>query len=341
MSDFDVIVSHPGGRGWGPIELLGQLAATELGGNLIRCDASENYSRLHMLRGLVPARRASKSQRKALVIAPHPGHLNALLHSPTWLRNYSSVHGWVIDSFWTDRVPRIAHATRYYDHLYVTDPGDVAGWETAGAASVSVLPWGTDALQMPFFEERPTDVQRIGRQPDEWDNDTEAAAAAASVGVELRGRPPFGASDEESQRFADEAAARAKFVLAFSNRAHSSSYTHPTREYLTGRWLNALAAGASVAGITPKTQVAQELLWPGACLELTSTARATGLREIAHALTQWTPEAARENRRRALLVLDWRHRLKVIGQNSNLETPRLDAALSKIATAAAELDSSE
>ncbi|MBS3180151.1 MULTISPECIES: hypothetical protein [unclassified Pseudoclavibacter] len=246
----------------------------------------------------------------------------------------------MIDSFWTDRVPRVARDNRYYDHIYVTDPDDIAGWEDAGVRSVSSLPWGADALRMPFREARATDLQRIGRQPDAWDDDEQTAAAASEFGMAFRGRPPFEDSDDASQKRVDDATADAKFVLAFSNRSHQSSYTHPTREYLTGRWLNALAAGASVAGIAPRTAVAEQLLWPGSCLELSSTDRAIGLEEISAALANWTPGAARENRRRALERLDWRHRLAVLATDFNLDAPRLQRSLREVALAADNLASS-
>lgn len=102
--------------------------------------------------------------------------------------------------------------------------GDVDGG-VAGAESVSVLPWGTDALQMPFPEDRPVDRQCIARLPDERDSDTHTVAAAPAVCIELRGRPPFGTTNEESQRFVDEAAARAKLVLA-SRARHMRAVTH-------------------------------------------------------------------------------------------------------------------
>jgi hypothetical protein len=52
----------------------------------------------------------------------------------------------------------------------------------------------------------------------------------------------------------DLALARAKFVLAFSNRVHQAGYTHPEREYLTARWVDSLAHGAVIAGIAPQSR---------------------------------------------------------------------------------------
>lgn len=331
MSKIDVIVSHPGGRGWGQIENLAILAATELDAELHRHTASSEYSRMHVARTLVPPRRDAKSDRVAIVIAPQPAHLNAILAAPHWRQQYRTVVGWVIDSFWTDRVPRVARSTSYYDHLFVMDPDDIEPWRTQIAATVSALPWGADVLGMPFSSERTMDLQRIGRQPDAWDDDNVTAAAAEALGLTFAGRPPFGSNDEASASLADGAAANAKFVLAFSNRAHQSSYTHPTREYVTGRWLDALAAGASVAGIAPRTAVADALFWPGACLDFPSVELHEGLAVVQDAVSAWTPGDARRNRRLALERLDWRHRLKELAGRAELTTPRLDASLRKVA----------
>ena len=73
-----------------------------------------------------------------------------------------------------------------------------------------------------------------------------------------------------------ERLSRAKFTLSFSNAVSPASYTHPTREYLTGRWTDALASGAVVAGIAPACAATAELLWPAATLELATVDRADG-----------------------------------------------------------------
>jgi hypothetical protein len=42
---------------------------------------------------------------------------------------------------------------------------------------------------------------------------------------------------------------KTKFALAISNRANPTMQTHPEREYIAGRWTDALASGATVVGI--------------------------------------------------------------------------------------------
>lgn len=221
MSKIDVIVSHPGGRGWGQIENLAILAATELDAELHRHTASSEYSRMHVARTLVPPRRDAKSDRVAIVIAPQPAHLNAILAAPHWRQQYRTVVGWVIDSFWTDRVPRVARSTSYYDHLFVMDPDDIEPWRTQIAATVSALPWGADVLGMPFSSERTMDLQRIGRQPDAWDDDNVTAAAAEALGLMFAGRPPSAATTRRRLR--------SRTVLPRTRNLSSRSRTVPTR----------------------------------------------------------------------------------------------------------------
>ena len=78
-------------------------------------------------------------------------------------------------------------------------------------------------------------------------------------------------------------------MLAFSNLANSISYTHPTRDYFTGRWADAPV---------PPSPAAPCLLWPGATPELGTTDRGEGLRVIADAVGRWKAEDARAIARR-------------------------------------------
>lgn len=330
---LDIVYSHPGGRGWGPIDLLAELASRELGARLIRYDASTGYSKLMLARGMRP--RFGGGRRKLLVIAPHPTHLSAVLQVGPWLSRYQSVAGWVIDSFWTDRIPHIARGG-YFDKIYVTDPDDVEPWQASTSAKVSYLPWGTDALAISSSQlDKSSDLLRVGRQPDTWDDDAETTVAAASLGLIHSGRPPFGKSDLESQEHLNTSLAGARFVLAFSNRVNPTDYTHPTKEYVTARWLDSLANGAVVAGIAPRSAAARDLLWPGACLELGTTDRDDGLQVIAAAAAQWTPAIAVANQQESLSRLDWRHRLRVIAADLDLEAPALDASLVQLVAARA------
>jgi hypothetical protein len=113
--------------------------------------------------------------------------------------------------------------------------------------------------------------------------------------------------------------AHSKYVLAFSNLANPEPYTHPTRQYLTGRWVDGLAGGAILAGISPQGKSIEALLWKGATLEFGTTRRAVGLKVLAEALRGWDPSYALRNYEMALLNLDWRWRFKVLADAYNLK----------------------
>ncbi|KXJ53204.1 hypothetical protein [Cycloclasticus zancles] len=101
---------------------------------------------------------------------------------------------------------------------------------------------------------------------------------------------------------------QAKFILVFSNLKHISSYTHQTRAYLTGRWMDALACGAIVAGIVPSEPSIARLFWDGATLDLESTEIEKGLGVNEKELSNWTAEKATYNYKQSLECLYWRWR---------------------------------
>src|SRR4029078_11209436 len=175
------------------------------------------------------------------------------------------------------------------------------------------------------------DVQRVGRQPQAWDDDTAARAAAASLGLEHRGRPPFVDGDADgNQRSVMDAMAAAKYTLSFSNVASPAAYTHPTREYLTGRWTDALASAAVVAGVAPRCEAAEAVLWPGATLDLGTTDREAGLAVLREATAAWTPREAQLTHARGLERGGWRWRLKEITRTMGWYAPRLEAELDQL-----------
>jgi hypothetical protein len=326
MSKVDVIFTHPGGRGWAPAVRLARLAAEVFDARLLEY-TDTGYTRALLGRGLLP--RIRRTGRHALVIAPSPAHLNAMLEITPLLSQYEAVAAWVIDSFWWERVPRIARNHGRFDFLYVTDEGDRDHWSEVTGIDVGVLPWGTDTLRL-RPQSKTVDLQRLGRQPEDWDDDEITAVDAAKRGLVFEGRPPFEATDLESQIHVDLALSQAKFVLAFSNRVHNTGYTHPEREYLTARWIDSLAHGAVVAGIAPRSPSADVLLWPGATLDLSGTTRAEGLSRVEEAVAAWTPESAELNRAEARRLLDWRHRLKVIADDLGIAAPALLRGLSAL-----------
>lgn len=326
-SELTIYYAYPPGRGWDPITRMARQAAELLDARLIEVPVGKPYAKARAASALVPRRRRGS---KALVIAAQPSHLVEILRPEHWLRGHDLVMGWVIDSFLTEWIPRVA-GSAHFDRLFITDGDLLDEWNTRTGVSTEWLPWGADALGLgPLRQDRPIDLLRVGHQPQAWSDDAENLRAAEGMGVAYEGRPPMGNSVFENQHLLEDKLGRAKFSLAFSNLHSPASYTHATREYLTGRWTTSLAAGASVAGIPPQCRATRELLWDGALLELDSTDRMAGLQAISEALTHWTPDVASLNRLESLRRLDWRWRYDVLRKSLDLDAPRLDACLDQL-----------
>lgn len=329
-----VVYAHPGGRGWDTVTLLARLAARLLEAELVETRLDREPSRLAKSAALLPRRHGDQA---CLVIAAQPGHLQALLRPGTWTRGYSHVSAWVIDSFWTERIPLLARDRGHLDQVFVTDQELVDTWQRVTGTPTHWLPFGSDVLDRGGVGgAREVDLLRVGRQPAAWDDDEAVEAAARAVGVRFQGRTPY-VDDPVANQDALLASMRgARFTLSFNNVASPAEYTHHQHQYVTGRWTDALANGATVAGISPRCAVTREVLWPEGLLELSSAELGPGLAEVRDAVAGWTPERARLNHLRALERLDWRLRLRELVEVAGLDRPatldrelaRLDAATS-------------
>jgi hypothetical protein len=317
----------PPGPGWHPITALARLAARLLEADLVTLPAGREPSRLAKLAALLARRRR---QEPCLLLCPGPEDLDALLLVDGW-RRLGPVVAWVIDSFWTERIPGLARHGRTVDQYFITGEEDATTWQRAVGRPVAWLPWGADALHLGTSNaDRPLDLLRTGRQPPEWDDDAVTGEACRSLGLRFHGRPDFRDDADESQRWLFRHYGQARYSLAFSNLASPAGYTHPTRDYLSARWTDALAAGATVAGIAPASPSVQGLLWPGATLELGGVRRADGLTLIAEAVRAWRPEQAARNARLALQRLDWRWRLEVLARALGVAPAPLAAELAEL-----------
>jgi hypothetical protein len=260
-----------------------------------------------------------------LLICAGPSDLVRLLSIDDWRGRFQFLAAWVIDSFWVEFIPPSTRLSKPFDHFFVTTTADVDQWEKATGVPTTWLPWGTDALALGTGRsKRDWDLSRLGRQPPEWDNDEANFLAARAHNISYRGRVPGGhLAASQNQELVMRLNGNSKYVLAFSNVANPESYTHPTKHYLTGRWVDALASGAVVAGIAPRGPDADRLLWEGATLELGSIRQQKGLELIADALKDWTPEYAARNHLMALKRLDWRWRFETIARIFSTETATL------------------
>jgi hypothetical protein len=318
-----VVFGVPRGVGWHPVTHMVRLLVELLEAELVAVPLSRPANAWRRAAGLGPRRRGRGA---CLVVAAEPRHLNTLLRADYWLRGYDQVVGWVIDSFWVERIPASVRRRAHFDRLFVADQEVVGLWAEATGLAVDWLPWGSDVLRLGSGQsERPIDLQRLGRQPAEWEDDETTRRACEAAGLRFEGRPPMHQDATANQTALMERLARAKFTLAFSNAVSPAPYTHPTREYLTGRWTDSLASGAVVAGVAPRTAATTELLWPGATLELAATDRAEGIEQIVAAVRAWDPGLALDNHRRALRNLDWRWRFQELANALDSHPDRLAA----------------
>lgn len=310
MSTIDILVAVPSGAGWAPLHAMAELLARYTNSTIHTVDVCASLNAETKLLARLP--RIKSGQNKCLVIASDPGQLYAVAQRSYVFRRYGAIYGWVIDSFWDDRIPKIAKSSTY-DRIFVTDFDDVQPWASAGVKTPGVLPWGADVWsafsdRLATLESKSTDLLRVGRQPQAYEDDDLTAALAARQGLNFAGRIPFGADDYDSYRLLHQALNKAKFLLAFSNSVSPAPYTHPTKEYITARWMDALASGVTVAGKVPNTSTVHKILWDSATIEIDYQNAQIGIAQVADAVSRWTPAQGEHQIRQALQHLDWRHR---------------------------------
>lgn len=283
-----IVDATPQGAGWSPVSHMVRMASRLFSASVDVVEAARRPPLWIRAGSLLRKRVVTGNEAEnCLVICASPADLLHLIEVPGWRRRFRFAAAWVIDSFWIDWIPRTVRRSMPFDHVFITSGEDIDGWHRMCGTRPSWLPWGTDALDLGSGgSQRQWDLTRVGRQPAGWDDDDLTLAEAESHGIRFRGRPRELVTDPISnQRLLMQAYAQTKFTLAFSNLANPTNYTHPTREYITGRWVDALAAGATVAGCTPRGSCIGGLLWPGATLAFGTTDRAAGLHVLAEAVS--------------------------------------------------------
>lgn len=318
----------PDELGWSPIQHMVAIAGELLECQVMRVDRTKP-SHLAKVLALLRQRSRPDSGEACLLVCTGPADLLTLLNIGDWRKRFRYLAAWVVDSFWLGHIPSSVRIANPFDHFFVTTLEDVDRWRDVTGVPTTWLPWGTDVLRLGSGRpDREWDLTRVGRQPPEWDDDSGSAAAAASLGIRYRGRPDRSGSDALlNQKFLMSAYSASKFILAFSNAVNCDPNNHPTREYVTGRWVDALGSGAIVAGVAPRSPSASSLFWEGATLELGGIQRSAGLEVLAEAVRQWTPERALTNYQMALRRLDWRWRLKTLAEVCEIRAAPLDREL--------------
>jgi len=300
------------GPGWEPITEMVNLATELFGAELLIVDG-KLPNLLDKLQLIFLKRQKLKSNEKCLLIFPGPANLLSLLSVEGWRKRFSFIAVWVIDSFWIEHIPLVAKLARPFDHIFITSEEDVIAWMSEMRTPVTCLAWGSDVLRLGGKDsKRIWDLTRIGRQPPEWDNDGNTKLICSNSNITFHGRLKGFDTAAKNQEMLMGLYRQTKFLLAFSNKANPTNYTHPIREYITARWTDALACGAIVAGIAPREPSIDRLLWDGATLDLESVHIDDGIKVISEALRIWKPNLAEKNHQLALERLDWRWRFAEI-----------------------------
>jgi len=323
-----IVYRIPPGKGWSPITYMVDLAVELFEAELLLLDVEtwdlhQRWQLTHFL-----GRQRNPHGEDCLLICASPSELLLLLAIPHWKNRFRTISAWIIDSFWTERIPLMMRWSRPFDHLFITTAEDIPHWQRVTGTPTTWLPWGSDVLRLGSDEaDRPWDLIRVGRQPPEWDDDLATEHACLSQQIRFHPRPEISSNPQENQILLMQLYCQSKFLLAFSNTVNPTAYTHPSRQYLTARWVDALACGASLVGISPKEPSIERLLWPGATLELPTVDRTQGLPRVAAAVQQWNSSQAATNYGYALERLDWRWRFATIAQQLQRSPQRLQADL--------------
>lgn len=335
---LDVVhyVSPAADGGWGPVTHAARLAARLFGAELTSDNPASGYSRAWRAGALVPRPRRDGVR---LSILANPGHLLSLRPPSVRARRYAVEAVWIFDAFWDEWLPRFARRPGGFDVLFVTDRELVPVYEKATGVPVHWVPWGTDTQDPAGLpEDRVTDVLRVGRQPAGWDDDAATAKVFDRAGLSFEGRPAFGHDPVSTRNALMAALSRSRMTMAWSNAHSPARYTHPTREYISGRWTDAMSRGTQVLGIPPDCAAAELLPVEGLVIP-DSTREADVVEAAAAAAQSWTPAVARRIRAHAVARLDWRHRFDTIRTVLGLHAPLLDAELAQIARSPSGSDS--
>ena len=111
MSSLDIIVAVPSGAGWVPVHAMAELLARYTGGTVHTVAVGASLIKETKLLARLP--RLKGGSKRCLVIASDAGQLYAISQRSFAFRRYGAIYGWVIDSFWDDRIPAVAKSSTY------------------------------------------------------------------------------------------------------------------------------------------------------------------------------------------------------------------------------------
>ena len=318
--------------GWIPVKLMVSLCTELFDAPRVELDPKTPFPKIRKILSVFQSRTRNKDKPDALFITARAADIWALYRVPDWKNGYNRIYLWVIDSFHVESIPK-SFNRQHFDGIFITSGNDLALYKDQVHNNTQFLGWGADVLGKGSSNaDRANDILRIGRQPDGWDDDSVTVKAFAQHGINYHGRPqPASVKRGRGCDDAINACVKSKYLIAQSNLVDNSTYTHPTKEYITGRWTDALASGCIVAGVQPKTDYAYAaLLWPEATVEFESADLDYGITRLRKELKNWSPALSKLNYLRSLQRLDWRWRLLDIARELNLNFPKLNSSIAEL-----------
>ncbi len=276
----------------------------------------------------------------SVFVVRHPGEIALLGYVPEFFSKPQRRVLWIIESHQTTWLPH-KRTLDQFDTVVFTQRYDTPFYENLLGKRALWLGSGSDVLALGSAgSDRPIDVQRVGRQPAEWDDDERTRVACESRALRFCGRPPFVQEPEQQQRtLLENHYGRAKYCVAHSNLVSPAVNTHPTKEYITARWTDALAAGSIVAGVPPWSDI--DLIdWPGALLPFDRIDLEHNVEALAEAVAAWDPTQPLRNHLHALQRLDWRWRLAQLAEHLDLDPAPLRLELAQLTDRIAALEAS-
>ncbi len=251
---------------------------------------------------------------------PAASGMNAIYSVPQWRSKFSVLAAYVIDSWYIDW---FGPEARLFDYLFVSRAEDVEPVRARTRRPTYHLPVGADVLgAAPWVAShaRTNDLLVYGRQPPNYNYDVvEGVARDAGLSVQLR--VPADMDPARNQVNLFKAISHAKFALAFCNTVHYHFDLPGVGSFLTFRWLDILAGGATVAGVLPRPRGYETTVgWEGAHLELPADV-SEGMATLAEQVRSYDPLVGIRNHYESLVRNDWRLRLRDIFAAIGLEMP--------------------
>ncbi len=337
MQNLDVIYFPSKRFGWSPIHHFARMTARLFDANYIEQRSPPRKTRLKSAE-LMLLGKGRKKGRSAILIAKSASDIVSFV-AQDWFRNrYEFVAVWICDSFHVDQMPHKRILSKL-DLIIPMRDHHLDDYRAAAGDRVRHLTFGADVLDTGGIgADRDIDLLRVGRQPEEWDDDDQSFAACEAAGIRFHGGPPGGKDPLENLLILADRYRRSKFTIAHTNLLVKHASTHDEVDYLTARWTDSVANGTVVVGIHPETDTLfRDRYWPEAFITLDGMERASNIEEISRHLANWSPAIAKLNHRNALERLDWRWRLKELAGWMNLTTPVLDEELDQIRSRIANL----